>query len=633
MEVQEDGASGFVHTPKSARVGSGDDEDGAVSGVPHFSPDEDAPIDEPPSPPCHGAFVGFCTWGRAVESTSTNHHFTAEELVKMNSYSSTLYLEPDSEAHRAVLGATGSKSVVSRSNWDRWLTMAAIGVLTGLVGSFVKNAIEALGHLRLHPWAAPSSLGLPLALLWSIGIGALFAAISSSLVICIQPAAAASGVPEIMAFLNGVLIRKVFNVTTGLVKFVSVIFAVASGLPVGPEGPMIHLGAFIGAGVSQGRSDTLNLATGCCRRFRNSRAQRDFISAGAAAGIASAFGAPIGGLLFAMEEVSSFFTINLCTQIFFCAMCATTTTTFINSYFEGFVPRVLVQGAEHVELGAFYSEASWVLEVTKSLPLNILAFFPAIVLGIIGGALGALFTFCNIKVVRLRKWIIAPRPLFRICEPIILVVIFASLSVLLPLAFHFIFGCTVAWDAETNILSEGLRHEHALPHNLTTAAEEAMAEHNAELREKYLEKRAEIFAEKHLVPFLCTEEEGYNELASLLYNGGESIVKLLMSRGTHRAFGAPALIILILTYAPFACWIAGSAVSSGLVVPMLLIGGAIGRLVGIALAAIVAETELSGAGGYWEWVDPGAFCVLLLLLWLLWLFRFSVFLIFTMLQL
>ena len=507
-----------------------------VVEAPVFAPDAAAEADEPAaahdeSAPklCGGACVDFCKWGRALESTSTNHSFTAEELVKMNAYASAVYLEPDSEVHRARVGHGGSKSALSSGNWDRWLTMAVIGVITGLVGAFVKNAIELLNQIRLHEWMNPETRGVPVALLWSVCIGALFALISASLVICIQPAAAASGVPEIMAFLNGVLVRKVFNVTTGCVKFVSVIFAVGSGLPVGPEGPMIHLGAFIGAGVSQGRSDTLNCGTPFCRRFRNSRAQRDFISAGAASGIASAFGAPVGGLLFAMEEVSSFFTINLCTQIFFCAMCSTATTTFITSYVEAFVPRFLAEGAEsNVMLGQFNAEASWILQVTKELPLNIFAFIPAIALGVVGGALGALFTFCNVKVARFRRWIIAPRPACRIAEPVVVVVIFLTLSMLLPYAYHSVFGCTALWSAESDALTNanglgglagGAAHDvgRLRRRRLEATSNETDAE---ALLEKALEKRSELFAEKHLVPFLCTEEEGYNELASLLYNSG-----------------------------------------------------------------------------------------------------------------
>ena len=54
--------------------------------------------------------------------------------------------------------------------------------------------------------------------------------------------AAGSGIPEVIGFLNGTVMRHVFNLRTFVVKFVSCCLGVGAGLPAGPEGPMIHIG-------------------------------------------------------------------------------------------------------------------------------------------------------------------------------------------------------------------------------------------------------------------------------------------------------------------------------------------------------------------------------------------------------
>merc|ERR1719206_1410465 len=99
---------------------------------------------------------------------------------------------------------------------------------------------------------------------------------------------------------------------------------------------MIHLGSLVAAGVSQFKSATFECTLPFFSRFRNSEDRRNFISAGAAAGIASAFGAPVGGLLFSMEEVSSFWNMKLSWQTFFCCMVSTFTTDLFSSAFRGF---------------------------------------------------------------------------------------------------------------------------------------------------------------------------------------------------------------------------------------------------------------------------------------------------------
>ena len=54
--------------------------------------------------------------------------------------------------------------------------------------------------------------------------------------------AAGSGIPEVIGFLNGTVMRHVFNLRTFVVKFISCCLGVGAGLPAGPEGPMIHIG-------------------------------------------------------------------------------------------------------------------------------------------------------------------------------------------------------------------------------------------------------------------------------------------------------------------------------------------------------------------------------------------------------
>ena len=67
----------------------------------------------------------------------------------------------------------------------------------------------------------------------------------TSLIILLQfvcQPAGGSGIPEVIGFLNGTVMRHVLNLRSFIVKFVSCCCAVGAGLPVGPEGPMIHMG-------------------------------------------------------------------------------------------------------------------------------------------------------------------------------------------------------------------------------------------------------------------------------------------------------------------------------------------------------------------------------------------------------
>lgn len=108
--------------------------------------------------------------------------------------------------------------------------------------------------------------------------------IASALVLFVSTAAAGSGIPQVKCFLNGVQIPGVVRLKTLLAKAVGVACSVGGGLSAGKEGPMIHSGAVVAAGISQGRCISLPFDLGIWEYFRNDREKRDFVSAGAAAG-------------------------------------------------------------------------------------------------------------------------------------------------------------------------------------------------------------------------------------------------------------------------------------------------------------------------------------------------------------
>jgi chloride channel 7 len=70
------------------------------------------------------------------------------------------------------------------------------------------------------------------------------------------------------------------------------------------------------------------------------------------------------------------------------------------------------------------------LQVTQGIAVNIIAFIPTVIIGIIGGILGALFTFFNLKFAKGRKRLLSKIPnvvaqkILRMAEPIIVIVSF-----------------------------------------------------------------------------------------------------------------------------------------------------------------------------------------------------------------
>ena len=154
----------------------------------------------------------------------------------------------------------------SCSNWKDWSSLYSMRLpfnFFGWDGQYIEYMAYVVGGLIL------SLLGT-----WLVCTFAVFAR--------------STGIPEIKSILNGTMIKYFLGGWTLVIKVFGLILSVSSGLVVGKEGPLVHISC-------------------CCAnvlmRFfpslvSNEAFKREILSASAAAGIAVAFGAPVGGVLF-----------------------------------------------------------------------------------------------------------------------------------------------------------------------------------------------------------------------------------------------------------------------------------------------------------------------------------------------
>ncbi len=112
-----------------------------------------------------------------------------------------------------------------------------------------------------------------------------------------------SGIPAMKAIMSGFYdkMKPALSAWTLLAKGVGLVCAIGGGLPVGWEGPNVHISCIVAHHLSR-----LPLF----RSMRRDRALRMQIMACACAvGLASSFGTPIGGVLYALETTSSFYLV------------------------------------------------------------------------------------------------------------------------------------------------------------------------------------------------------------------------------------------------------------------------------------------------------------------------------------
>ena len=190
--------------------------------------------------------------------------------------------EPHREAELDNKPAGGDGSLLVLS-----LLSLLVGVGAGLVGAAFRLTLEQADHLRnaLISWAHGGGVAGMLLVSAACAAGA---AIAAWLVRRFSPHASGSGIPHVEAVLKQELPPAPLSLLP--VKFLGGALAIGSGLALGREGPSVQMGASVGHLVG--------------KLFRRDWPDcRVLLAAGAGAGLATAFNAPIAGAVFVLEEL------------------------------------------------------------------------------------------------------------------------------------------------------------------------------------------------------------------------------------------------------------------------------------------------------------------------------------------
>ena len=248
---------------------------------------------------------------------------------------------------------SSGRSTRSLSDGAFYVIAGLCGLAGGVVGAAFHLTVDAL--LRWPAWLTARFGSGPDTIAMAAGIAAAGVLLAFVLTRRFAPEAAGSGVQEIEGAMEGLRTVRWRRILP--VKFVGGVLGLSSGLVAGREGPTIHMGASIAAAISE-----------MLKLDRDD--MRGLLAAGAAAGLAAAFNAPLAAILFIVEETRKQFRYT----------------------FRSYVGVICASAASAMGMGLVGGTAPPLRIAALEQPLWLLPAF--VLLGVVLGGLGVVFNRC-----------------------------------------------------------------------------------------------------------------------------------------------------------------------------------------------------------------------------------------------
>ncbi|XP_051895323.1 chloride channel K isoform X2 [Pristis pectinata] len=238
---------------------------------------------------------------------------------------------------------------------DDWYFLFILGVLMALISFAMDFTVVKL--FKAHRWLYEQLDGNDLLQYMSwIVYPVAMTTFSTGFSQCVSPQSGGSGIPELKTILTGVLLEEYLTMKTFAAKV----------------GPFVHISTMIATYLGR-------IRTTVTRDYENKNKRYEMLVAAAAVGVASCFGAPISGVLFSVEVMSSHFAVRNYWRGFFAATCS------------AFMFRLLSVFNNEQETIIALFKTKFKVDFPFDLPETVIF----IILGIICGILSCVYLYCQ----------------------------------------------------------------------------------------------------------------------------------------------------------------------------------------------------------------------------------------------
>lgn len=262
-----------------------------------------------------------------------------------------------------------------------WLFILILGVLMATLSFIIDVFIDWISkaHVVLSIQLLSDTHALVQYLFW-VAYPVLFILFSVGFVQVVSIHAIGSGIPEMKTVLRGIYLQDYLTFKTFISKAVSLVTAVGSSMPIGKEGPFVHLSSIIAHFMSK-------FITTINRVYANEAHNNELLAAACAVGVSCNFAAPIGGVLFSIEVTTTYFAVR--------------------NYWRGFFGAVC--GAFLFRLGAvWFKDEETITALFKTsfrpdFPFDLEELLAFALIGVVAGFFGAFFVWVHRNYVLLRR--------------------------------------------------------------------------------------------------------------------------------------------------------------------------------------------------------------------------------------